>query len=481
MNNVDFKYAFAPSHRITLSRPSASRKVLADVSPDGLVFKWTNDDCRSTYPFTWRIMPMDVETYMSVSVDGKLTRLSRWYRHASGAPYLFAESRSRGVEYVISAISTKGGVVIKTTLKNTSKKEHEVHLQFALTNIWNVSNKGWIDGKNNDVLLAMNMGRADKVIALATGADEYIMYRFVEGGGVDRPPMSNEKFKLAPHSKKKLTPYFHLDAGEEKSCYIYLPEEAYFAELDELKAVDFERESAAALAEWERFLARGAKFEIPDEAMAHAVKSSIADIFVMREKTGKDGRYCINCGTDVYRSSNSMEPAVAECLIDSLGYTREAASDMSLMVEVQDANGCFVSERCWEHEMWGSIYWKTALMYHHYKLTRDREQLESSYKRMYASSMFNRDARRSTLSAEREWERGLMPRGMGDCGLQNDGDFYGVFYPSSSIAFSLTDLRSARRASATSSSRIGISSLLPSIFAHSRVIISAPSARKLCG
>ena len=37
MNKIDFSYAFAPPHRIVLSRPVSSRKTIMDVMPEGLV------------------------------------------------------------------------------------------------------------------------------------------------------------------------------------------------------------------------------------------------------------------------------------------------------------------------------------------------------------------------------------------------------------------------------------------------------------
>jgi tetratricopeptide (TPR) repeat protein len=53
---------------------------------------------------------------------------------------------------------------------------------------------------------------------------------------------------------------------------------------------------------------------------------------------------------------------------------------------------------------------------------------------MYASAMFNYRARNSTKSSKIASERGLMPRGMGDCGMMNNGDYYGVFYPHNCLA-----------------------------------------------
>jgi len=43
---VDFSYAFAPPHRITVARPSANEKTLLDLEPGSLTAGWTYDDLR---------------------------------------------------------------------------------------------------------------------------------------------------------------------------------------------------------------------------------------------------------------------------------------------------------------------------------------------------------------------------------------------------------------------------------------------------
>jgi hypothetical protein len=43
---VDFAYAFAPPHRITIGRPGASEKTLLDVEPGSLTVSWSYEDLR---------------------------------------------------------------------------------------------------------------------------------------------------------------------------------------------------------------------------------------------------------------------------------------------------------------------------------------------------------------------------------------------------------------------------------------------------
>ena len=45
-DKVDFSYAFAPPHRITVAAPSSSNKTLLDLEPGSLTAHWTYDDLR---------------------------------------------------------------------------------------------------------------------------------------------------------------------------------------------------------------------------------------------------------------------------------------------------------------------------------------------------------------------------------------------------------------------------------------------------
>ena len=62
----------------------------------------------------------------------------------------------------------------------------------------------------------------------------------------------------------------------------------------------------------------------------------------------------------------------------------------------------------------------------------DLAYLGQVFPRMAASSRFQerqRQRRRAPDGAEHPIDHGLMPPGMGDCGLKDDDDLYGVFYP----------------------------------------------------
>jgi hypothetical protein len=86
---------------------------------------------------------------------------------------LFAEGSACGVDYVISAIAGKTGVIVKTEMINSHEAHKEVHVHMAHMNGWVISNMGWIDGIHNNVLMTMNDGRADRLLVYAGGADDF--------------------------------------------------------------------------------------------------------------------------------------------------------------------------------------------------------------------------------------------------------------------------------------------------------------------
>ncbi|HKM56705.1 MAG TPA: hypothetical protein VJY33_25095 [Isosphaeraceae bacterium] len=99
---------------------------------------------------------------------------------------------------------------------------------------------------------------------------------------------------------------------------------------------------------------------------------------------------------------------------------------------MQEPDGNWADPKGWGHLMWGGSGFKAWAAMEHYRLTGDREFLARVYPRLAASSRWQereRSRTRMIQTGERPLTYGLMPRGMGDCGLMDDGDLYGVFLP----------------------------------------------------
>ena len=427
---INFDYSISAPHTITLSRPSSGDKVVAEASGNGLGFSWTHRNLKELYPLSWETYPMDVKLFFDILIGNERVNFNKWYLHQSGAPYLFSGGEKNGVKFIFSAIAAKTGVIIKAELTNNTPEMRDVLIEASHLNGWVISNKGWVDGINHNVLLKMNGGRADRVICLAQGANDYLMFGLEaeEMNESFTPPMANEELNISDNSMKKICALFKVKKGDTRVGYFILPYEEYFENLDKLKKTDFEKETKNALKEWEKLLNKGAKVEIEDETLMHCYKACLADLFVMREEIGEKNTGIV-CGTSEYRSSNSCEPLESDILLEILGYEKEALSDYRMHLEAQDENGCWASSKGWEHESWSACFNKANAVMTHYKITGDLGYLKKYYKNMLESTLFNHNARKSTKKSPREFERGLMPRGMGGCGMMNGNDYYGVFYP----------------------------------------------------
>ena len=84
---VDFSYAFATPHRITVGRPDASDRTLLDLQPGSLRMAWTYDNLSmSNYPpLAFRTPPTLWSIQITPQIDGKPLARSRWTRLDSSA------------------------------------------------------------------------------------------------------------------------------------------------------------------------------------------------------------------------------------------------------------------------------------------------------------------------------------------------------------------------------------------------------------
>ncbi len=427
MNKIDFHYAFAAPHRITLCRPSASEKYLVDVSGEKIDLRIAHNTLQDTPPLTWKIQPLDVVTDLTVFHGAEALRFSEWHRMEGGIPCFVAVASDTSVAVTATGIATRLGLLIRLSVSNAGESSEDFTAILQNRKCWVISNQGWIDRINTHLLLTMNDGRADRVVAFGACADEYPILTGNTDDSAKTVPMPNSS-KHGFNPACSMTSYLSLGAKECKTCYIILPFEQYWKELRIPTADECEAAIIDAVREWERHLGRGVQLQFSDAELNHCFKSCLSDLFVMRERS--QGKYWgITCGTEVYRSINSGEPLLTDVLLDRAGYHREFQRDLPTYLEGQNEDGCWSYSKGWEHESWGCAFNKAYAVYTHYRLTGDIDFLRAHYDRMLRSTRFNHAARQSTKNDPVGAFRGLMPRGMGDCGLMNGGDFYGVFYP----------------------------------------------------
>src|SRR5580698_7049116 len=92
---VDFGYAFAPPHRMTVARPDASEKTLLDVEPGLLTMSWSYDDLRNSPLAIYKPPRTEWRIQVEPQIDGRPLADSRWTRGQRFLPLLEHEYRGQ--------------------------------------------------------------------------------------------------------------------------------------------------------------------------------------------------------------------------------------------------------------------------------------------------------------------------------------------------------------------------------------------------
>ena len=411
---VDFGYAFAPPHRITIGRPDSSDRTLLDLQPGSLRMAWSYDNL-THYPLAaFKTPPTSWDLRITPQIDGAAVARSRWTRLDEFLPALlntYDDSRAR---FRIEAIGGMTGAVLRVTVTNRDTRPHQLLLRCDAAS-WG-ENPAWIDPANcrGDNLVAGWNERADRVLVLGLGAETYSLQADGRAPG-----------------PKTMVLVWALKPGESRVGWIVRPYRAYAADLPELRRHDWSKEVETAQQEWHALLDRAARFQVPDLGVVNSFRACLADLFIMREPVA-GGAIAGVPGTEVYRAANSFEAGIVAIALDQMGLHDEAEKGYRACLEMQEPDGNWDDPRGWGHLMWGGAGFKAWTAMEHYRLTADRGFLERVYPRLAASSRWQerqRSRTRTRQGAVRPLTYGLMPRGMGDCGLMDDGDLYGVFLP----------------------------------------------------
>ena len=414
---VDFAYAFGAPHRITAGRPDASDRTLLDLQPGSLRMAWSSDNLsmEKTYPpLTFRSPPTAWSIQITPQIDGKPLARSTWTRLDRVLPGVDSLFEDAPGSVRLQALSGMTAALVRIEIVNTDAAPHQFVLRCDSGSFG--ENPAWLDASQHvgDNLTAGWNDRADRVLILGLGADAY----------------SLQDDRLPPGPKNMIL-VWNVKPGEKRQGWLVRPYRSYSAELPELRKRDWSQELEQGKKEWRDLLARASQLSIPDAGVSDAYQACLADLFVMREPLA-DGRIIAVPGTECYRAGNSGEPLIVAVALDQNGLHKESAAGSSISFDMQEPDGCWADRRGWMHSMWCGSGFKAWAAMEHYRLTGDKSFLKKIYPRMLASSRWQelqRARSRIVSGGERPLTYGLMPRGFGDCGLMNDGDMYGVFFP----------------------------------------------------
>ena len=300
--------------------------------------------------------------------------------------------------------------IAKITLANFSTHQETMTLRCEVPGNWTGYNPAWVDHEAAaDHLLAGWQARADQIVIMGIGADEY--------------PVA---------ASTVLTMKWNLKPGENRVGWLIRPYENYEDDAAALRKEDWGSDFESAEKVWVDLLNRASRVIIPDREVRNAFYACLADLFIMREPVAK-GYIATEPGTEIYRAApNPFETAIVAVALDQVGLHDLAERGYRVDLDIQEPDGDWTEKKYWGHLMWGGSGFKAWVLMEHYWLSGDTAFLEKRYPQLLACSRWQERQRARTRilgpGGQHPLTYGLMPRGMGDGGLMDGDDMYGVFY-----------------------------------------------------
>jgi len=408
-SKVDFGYAFSTPHRMTVARPDSSDKTLLDLEPGFLKLVWTYDNLLNM-PLAAFVTPTaSWGVKVTPQIAGAAFPQSKWTRMEGSLPAVLNTYEDPRGTVRLEVVGSDTAALVRVSVSNTSADTLPFSLLCESQRGFFGYNPGYVDPvRDRDCLLAGWGDRADRVLVCAVGADECVIA-----------------------GPTQLCPTWQLQPGETKTAWLIRPYRGYAADLPDLRTHNWQEDFDASLTEWRALLARAARVNIPDPGVCQAFYACLSELFIMREPVA-EGYIAATPGTDGYRAPNAGEASIVAVALGQMGMHRESALGYQMCIDQQGDDGDWADPKGWSHLCWLSSGFKSWAIMEHFRLTGDRAYLEAVYPRMAASSRFQERMRARTRMEEngtRPLTYGLMPRGMGDCGLKDGDDLYGVFVP----------------------------------------------------
>ncbi len=406
---VDFSYAFATPHRLTVALPDNSNKTLLDVEPGAVRMSWSYQNLMDL-PFSAYVTPpANWAVKLTPQLDGQPFAGSAWTRVDGFLPVLRNTCESTAGRMTLEIAGGPEAALVRVAMENPGTQEARFALVCESQRGFFGYNPSFVDPvRPNDCLLAGWGERADRIIVFCPGADD-----------------------LPLRGATTLCLEWTVAPGETRVGWLVRPYAAYAADLPALRARNWEEDFIAAKQAWHELIGRAARIHVPDSEVERAFLACLADCFIMREPV-PGGRIAGTPGTDGYRAASPCETAIIAIVLDQLCLHEESDKGYSVFFESQGDDGDWADPRGWAHLMWLTAGFKSWAAIEHYRHTRDRAYLERVYPRMLASSRFHERERARTRvldNGEKPLTYGLMPPGMGDCGLKDGDNLYGVFLP----------------------------------------------------
>jgi hypothetical protein len=414
---IDFSHSFGHPHRMTVALPDSSDKTLIDVHKDKLGLLWTYGNLLSTPPLAYMPLRANWSASLWAEIDGRRVPVGSYARAEGFLPVLTCELKDPAGVVRMEIAGGATAAIIHIKVWNTDDRIHRFDVAVTAETTHSEVPGYIIEGDPLDHMLAAYAERADRVLFVAMGG-ECPLRRDTTGS--------------------TLGMRWDVKAGQGAEGWLIRPYAAYEGDVPRLRRHNWAREAVNAAAAWRMLLGRAVDVKIPDAGIRNAYYACLADMFVMREPVAGGG-VAGTPGTDVYRCPNAGEPLVSCIALDQAGLHEEAEAGSRMPLAQQAEDGNWAEPWGWGRRCWLASGFRCWTIMEHYRLTGDRAYLETWYPRMLACARFQQRQRATTRvgadgapaagGSPQPLTWGLMPRGVGDCGLDAGDGLYGVFYP----------------------------------------------------
>lgn len=403
---IDFSYAFAEPHRICVCLPESSNKTLFDCTKESLMMLWSDSNTKNNPLGAYKRVRLDWKVKITAKCNDVAMEAFCWERIDGYIPSLLYKAQADGTLLTIQCVATELGDVLNISIANTTDMDKKVYLDACVLD--NTINTKWVDFDcKYSVVNPIFNDASDRIV---------IMDASING--------------TVPSRREAVTYAYSLKAGETANNILIRPNKKYNDDIDVLLGTDWNTLCEQGLNAWKDIIRKAPVFDLPDQLIENAYKACLCDIFVMREEQA-DGRIAGLAGTEMYRSANTGEPCFQSLALSKYGFFEQAKENIEFVAQFQIENGSWEDDKQWGKYMWSTSGWKSLCVKQYYLRTGDKEFLKENFERMLRSAKWSKEQRDKTKQKNSPdspyW--GLMPRGMGDCGLKDNDDLFGVFYP----------------------------------------------------
>lgn len=398
---VDYSYAFAPPHRLTLSWPGASAKTLLDIHADHARVSWTYHDMTEVALGAPPIPNADHFVDVLPSLDGEPFARHVWERSPRGLPIAIDRYETNDVSLRLEYIGGRDGMVARVIATNGADCLHTIALRCVDAASGQAMDWTLPEARGDALTCPMRK----RLRFLAVGEPHHLR-------DVDMAALM-----------------WRLDPGQTRAGWLVRPADAQVSDLPDYRQRDWSAAFDEAVARWESMLGQAMRIELPDAKLQQAFYACLADLLTMQEKA-TNGKLTQTTGSEVYRFSNAGDCAGGVVGLALAGLLDNATEVFDTQFHLAQDDGHWAGGSFGDFVAFSGLKAWVAMVF--YQLNHDKDFLADLYPYMlnnaHCQARRREQWRRTDPGGHRIRGYGLIQPTMHDCGM-NDATGTGVFIP----------------------------------------------------